>query len=771
MSKSQHSIEDTNFILGNSLVPQMSNLSLLEGSYAAPATSEPWMQPSSSAKGKASLIDPENSYYNLEAGTLLQPDQDTTFRDQYSNVADSARWPEAYRQECSGSSQPTQDLLGEQLPQELDSHSLQTSQYPLQPGFPISGLETSGQEDGKIPSRTSQELDQGPPPTPPRPQVTTSRESLGRAPTSDAETPQSTAIRQQRSETYQIKQITWFDASSPTNPRKSPIMVQNANGPCPLLALVNALTLSTPSNITTALVDTLRVREQVSLGLLLDAVFDELMSGRRGDAAHELPDVSDLYSFLVTLHTGMNVNPRFVPPERIPNIMDASMLDLPATVHESRRPGGFEETNEMRLYSTFSVPLIHGWLPPRTHPTFAAVERAAKTYEDAQNLMFRDEELEDKLQHQGLNQDEQLLLEDIASVKYFLTSSATQLTRYGLDTITEALQPGSVAILFRNDHFSTLYKHPESGQLLALVTDMGYAGHDEVVWESLVDVSGEGSEFFAGDFRPVGNTINEAQQKGSNKATQDDQGWTTVPESSSNKKARKSSSNNAGPSQDVLTSTNPQSLPTPPLEETYNLPTSPTTEQEDHDLALAMQLQEEEEDRSRQEVAAREREDALSRAYLESQTNSANPGRRRNGGRRQQQEVRPMVPPRGGAPVRRDPEAGEDMPPPSYEQAAKGPAYHPPSGAPDYPNGGVAAGPGNSGDRPPLNRSRQQSAYSQQAGNFGGPPAAGRRSQARQSFSNRAGGSDGAPGVMRRRSNGMGGFDGEDDGKKDCIVM
>lgn len=44
------------------------------------------------------------------------------------------------------------------------------------------------------------------------------------------------------------------------------LAVQNADGPCPLLALVNALVLSTPADYAKILVETLRAREQVSLG-------------------------------------------------------------------------------------------------------------------------------------------------------------------------------------------------------------------------------------------------------------------------------------------------------------------------------------------------------------------------------------------------------------------------------------------------------------------------------------------------------------------------
>ena len=597
---------------------------------------------------------------------------------------------------------------------------------------------------------------------------------LGGDPPKEPETQaqrQDVVTKRRAVETYQIRLVNWYDASSATNPRRSPIMVQNANGPCPLLALVNALVLSTPSDAATALVETLRVREQVSLGLLLDAVIEELMSGRRRDAVGKLPDVTDLYAFLLNLHTGMNVNPRFVPEEEAINLMDAPIdTDIPANLHQARKAGGFENTREMKLYSTFSIPLIHGWIPPRNHPAYSALKRSAQTYEDAQNLMFREEELEDKLQQQGLTPEEQTILEDIASVKYFLNSTATQLTGYGLDTMTESLAPGSIAILFRNDHFSTLYRHPRSGQLLTLVTDMGYAGHDEVVWESLVDVSGEGCEFFSGDFRPVGNVAGDTQPQPS---AEDESGWTTV-ESKSRKAPRQGRSTNTQQELPPLSTLNIND---------DNMPVSPNTEQEDHDLALAMQLQEEEEERDRQEAAARRREDELSQAYLNSSdTNGRRTfpgfGRGATGA-----ESGPSPPPRGNGsgryapptsrPPRRKSTSSDDAPP-SYEQAAKGPAYIPPSTHPAHPN--ASPGLSNSAPRPQGQRPRQSSAYSEHAASYSGTsPVIG--SPARRGHHTRgsaSGRGSGEPGPIRRRSGGPNSAISLEDGEKkdkDCIVM
>ena len=543
-----------------------------------------------------------------------------------------------------------------------------------------------------------------------------------------SDSPRRPPPRLQTSEMYHIRQVRWHDPTSPSQSlRNSPVMVQNANGPCPLLALVNALVLSTPVNVPTALVETLSSRENITLGFLLDAVIDELISGRRANAAQHLPDVGEMYAFLLSLHTGMSVNPRFLMVKEQP----ASLIDAPiddAAIVESLKQGTFDNSREMQMYSPFAIPLIHGWIPSRSHSAFASLTRVARTYEDAQNVLFQEEDLERKLQSQGLTPDEQTILADIANVKYFLDSTATQLTTYGLDSISETLAPGSISILFRNDHFSTLYKHPKTGQLFSLVTDMGYAGHEEVVWESLVDVSGEGSEFFAGDFRPVGGSVDESLEQ---QTTVDAEGWQTIThrprkKAHSSQRSRQSRGRSASKAskQDATTSRTPPERPT-------------STEQEDHDLALAMQLQEEEEDRHRRDAAARRREDELSERYL-SASDPVSGRRTFPGFGRGARGGGPVVPPRGRPgpstsrssarpPVARRQSSSEDAPP-SYEQAAKGPAYHPPPDHPAHPNAlpSPVPSPGLQHRPPPTGmRTRDRtssSAYAEQAAQLDGRP-------------------------------------------------
>ncbi|KAJ6155895.1 hypothetical protein N7470_006461 [Penicillium chermesinum] len=300
--------------------------------------------------------------------------------------------------------------------------------------------------------------------------------------------------QEQRSETYSIRQINWAASVPNTSPDK--------NGPCPLLALINALVLRADPASQPPIVRALQAREQISLGLLIEALFEELVTCL--GPQDEFPDIEALSQFLTMLHTGMNVNPRL-------------------TLEDTESLGTFAQTADLQLYSTFGVPLIHGWLASWTSQPHHAMLRTAQYHEDIQLLPFKKQELEDRVMRgESLSPDEESTMADIHAIQEFVdVENATQLSPFGLTQLTTRLAPGSVSIFFRNDHFSTLYKHPQSQQLFSLVTDAGYANHAEVVWESLVDVTGYNTEFFSGDFRPVSQApTGTAGQSRSNGSTE-----------------------------------------------------------------------------------------------------------------------------------------------------------------------------------------------------------------------------------------------------------
>ncbi|KAL4787045.1 hypothetical protein BJX76DRAFT_319865 [Aspergillus varians] len=326
----------------------------------------------------------------------------------------------------------------------------------------------------------------------------------------NAAVPDDTAQQQdKRAETYSIRHINWKDATGAL--RESPVLIQNENGPCPLLALVNALILHASGHGTPPpIVRALRTREQISLGLLIEALFDELTTRLGPD--DEFPDIEALSRFLTMLDTGMNVNPRL-------------------TLESNGVAGTFLQTEDIKFYSTFGVPLVHGWIASPSTDATSALERIGQYHEDIQLLPFRKQEFEDRV-FQGipLTTEEERIMSDIQAIQHFTDiENATQLSSFGLEQLTRTLQPGSLSILFRNDHFSTLYKHPQLQQLFTLVTDAGYSNHAEVVWESLVDVNGSNAGFYAGDFRLVShNTPHASDPSGPRTSSNDTSQHTTT---------------------------------------------------------------------------------------------------------------------------------------------------------------------------------------------------------------------------------------------------
>ena len=96
---------------------------------------------------------------------------------------------------------------------------------------------------------------------------------------------------------------------------------------------------------------------------------------------------------------------------------------------------------------------------------------------------------------------------DVLAERYalddFLASSASQLTKGGLASALAKVKERELVVFFRNNHFSTAFKL--DGVLYNLVTDLGYLGEPDVVWEVLAVV--------------VRTRGNEGRRRGGTKAT------------------------------------------------------------------------------------------------------------------------------------------------------------------------------------------------------------------------------------------------------------
>ena len=520
------------------------------------------------------------------------------------------------------------------------------SMPPLPPPLPQKSERRQEQAQDQKVQHSEEHLDKRPDQLPQQPVQLSSTPPGKQALQKREPTPPPTPPRSASPEAYQIKHVMWVDPVT-NHTRHSPILLQNANGPCPLLALVNALTLSTPFNTTTVLTETMRSREYISMSLLLDAVFDGVVT-RASTQGMDI-DLSDLFLFLKGLRTGMNVNPRFVFPQTPSGDPGPPQL-----------LGSFEQTKEMRLYNSFSVPLYHGWLPAPSSGAYTVLQKTAPTYEEVQDLLLREESILHRIStaEQGapeaeVSGAEERVIEDARIIRAWLDDSCTQLTGWGLESLTQhwggnvhdgkGAGLGQVGILFRNDHFCTVMKGRIPGMhgevLLSLVTDMGYGGYEEVVWESLVSVNGEGGRFLAGDYRPVGGG-DESVGSGSRQHVKSmvnidgNDGWETVGSSRRTRDQRHTTQQQwyqptePHPQQGTgsLSSTSlPNSqIPAPMLPPRTSSRTDNTTTtlaacdppnltslqvtDTDYDLALAMQLQEEEDERERQRLAKQRRQ-------------------------------------------------------------------------------------------------------------------------------------------------------------------
>lgn len=63
-------------------------------------------------------------------------------------------------------------------------------------------------------------------------------------------------------------------------------------------------------------------------------------------------------------------------------------------------------------------------------------------------------------------------LHDSEVVRQFLLNTPGQLTAHGLTKLSEVIPPFGIAVLFRHNHFATIYKQA-SNELYLLCTDIG----------------------------------------------------------------------------------------------------------------------------------------------------------------------------------------------------------------------------------------------------------------------------------------------------------
>lgn len=296
-------------------------------------------------------------------------------------------------------------------------------------------------------------------------------------------------------------------------------IMQNENGPCSLIALCNVLLLQGRLKVTPP------DRPAVSYSYLSDLLADFLLSSESGMRTSGTQDntawLSAALSALPRIQHGFHVDVRFDGPMGFAN----HPMSTPAPSVDSE---GF---GELALFCLANVLLVHGWLPdPRDTQAFAALRRAG-SYNTAALRVAEGDQLAHGLVVQSSSADPAARLAEAARVvqtqqatqgnynaekvqeaqhlHQFLSSYATQLTPNGLAALQQVLSPGQLCVLFRNSHLAVLYRRHESEgardapQLFTLVTDSVFLMEDNIVWESLEDVSGHKTHYYNSHFEPV----------------------------------------------------------------------------------------------------------------------------------------------------------------------------------------------------------------------------------------------------------------------------
>ncbi|XP_036399636.1 ubiquitin carboxyl-terminal hydrolase MINDY-2 isoform X2 [Megalops cyprinoides] len=252
---------------------------------------------------------------------------------------------------------------------------------------------------------------------------------------------------------YHIKWIKWKEENTP-------IITQNENGPCPLLAIMNVLLLAWKVKMPPMMEIITAEQLMEYLGdYILDAKPKEISEAQRLNYEQNM---SDAMAVLHKLQTGLDVNVKFTGV-RV-----------------------FEYTPECIVFDLLDIPLYHGWL---VDPQMADIVKAVG------NCSYN--QLVEKIISCKQSESSELAGEGYVA-EQFLNSTATQLTYHGLCELTSTVQEGELCVFFRNNHFSTMTKF--KGQLYLLVTDQGFLTEEKVVWESLHNVDGDGN-FCDSEFR------------------------------------------------------------------------------------------------------------------------------------------------------------------------------------------------------------------------------------------------------------------------------
>mmetsp|Transcript_5086 Transcript_5086/g.19065 ORF Transcript_5086/g.19065 Transcript_5086/m.19065 type:complete len:540 (+) Transcript_5086:39-1658(+) len=240
------------------------------------------------------------------------------------------------------------------------------------------------------------------------------------------------------------------------------IILQNKNGPCPLLALANALALRDGKSLGGIHPD----ESFIDLDRIVMILADRILTTVTVKDENVERMVQDAISILPRMAKGLDVNVKF--------------------------DGGFEFTDVLEVFDLFTVPVLHGWCVDPDDTRWAILSKLS--YNTATERVFLMMDLVEK--DEKTDEDKKSISEG-HEIQSFLQDTQGQLTEFGLARLSASLRENGVGIFYWNGHFSTIVKHKD--RIFLLATDEGYYNESDIVYQRLESARGD-SAYCRGDF-------------------------------------------------------------------------------------------------------------------------------------------------------------------------------------------------------------------------------------------------------------------------------
>jgi len=241
---------------------------------------------------------------------------------------------------------------------------------------------------------------------------------------------------------------------------RTPIVMQNAPGPCPLIAIVNILLLK--GRVQLPQKDQKAIGSEQLIGVVVDCLKrsmpKDLPVEHRADYEKNLRDAIDS---LHGLEFGLDVNLYFDKVDH------------------------FEFTTGCVLLDLLALNLVHGWIIPESDPAYKYIvpfsynqllDKVVKMDTASQPV-----DLDFSTSYDGCASVADI--REVIEVHRFWADTASQLTNAGVEQLKAHLKDGEMVVFFRNNHFNTMLKKDD--QLYLLLTDLGFLETSSVVWEHL----------------------------------------------------------------------------------------------------------------------------------------------------------------------------------------------------------------------------------------------------------------------------------------------